>query len=204
MSVLLPWRVAGTYFEACNCEAICPCRRVGERLGGRSTYETCDFALSWRVLAGHAGALDVSGLNVVMAGSYSDDEPGSPWRVALYVDARAAPEQHHALAEIFLGRAGGTSLQNFAALIDDVYAIRRVHIELEHARRRQEIRVGQFVTVLASDRVESELPVSCSIPGHDRPGEEVVTKVQRVDDDPLRWSVTGRCGFATEFDYRSD
>jgi hypothetical protein len=31
-----------SYFEACNCEAVCPCRRLDERLGGRATYETCD------------------------------------------------------------------------------------------------------------------------------------------------------------------
>jgi hypothetical protein len=26
----------------------------------------------------------------------------------------------------------------------------------------------------------------------------------RVDDAPLVWEVAGRCGFATDFDYRSD
>jgi len=25
----MSWRIAGRYLEACNCEAICPCRRVG-------------------------------------------------------------------------------------------------------------------------------------------------------------------------------
>jgi hypothetical protein len=33
------WTIVGSYFEVCNCEAICPCRRVGERAGGRSTVE---------------------------------------------------------------------------------------------------------------------------------------------------------------------
>ena len=28
------WRVRGSYFEGCNCEAICPCRSVGGRPGG--------------------------------------------------------------------------------------------------------------------------------------------------------------------------
>ena len=42
------WRVAGSYFEACNCEAICPCRRQGgQKLTTGSTYGVCDFALSW-------------------------------------------------------------------------------------------------------------------------------------------------------------
>lgn len=46
------WAVAGSYFEACNCEAICPCRRVGERAGGRSVYGICQFALSWQISQG--------------------------------------------------------------------------------------------------------------------------------------------------------
>ena len=33
------WQLAGTYLEACNCEAVCPCRRIGGRAGGRSGGE---------------------------------------------------------------------------------------------------------------------------------------------------------------------
>src|SRR5271169_5241728 len=50
------WRIAGTYYESCNCEAICPCRRVNGRPGGRSTYGICRFLLSWRILAGFYAA----------------------------------------------------------------------------------------------------------------------------------------------------
>ena len=49
MSEYLPWRIADTYFESCNCEAICPCRTIGGRRGGRSTYGICFGALSWLV-----------------------------------------------------------------------------------------------------------------------------------------------------------
>jgi hypothetical protein len=35
---LSPWHVRGTYLEACNCDPICPCRRIGGRAGGRSTH----------------------------------------------------------------------------------------------------------------------------------------------------------------------
>ena len=75
----LAWAVAGSYFEACNCLPICPCRQVGGREGGRSTFGVCDFALSWSIANGHAGELDLAGRQVVMVGSYSDDAPGSPW-----------------------------------------------------------------------------------------------------------------------------
>jgi hypothetical protein len=72
--------VAGSYLESCNCEAICPCRRIDGVMGGRSTYGVCLGALSWLVRDGSANGVDLSGLGVVLATSYSDDEEGSPLR----------------------------------------------------------------------------------------------------------------------------
>lgn len=201
---LSSWRVAGTYVEACNCEAVCPCRAVGGVKGGRSTYETCDFALSWQILEGYADDLDLSGFGVVLAGSYADDEPGSPWRVSLYLDERAPTPEQDALETIFLGRAGGTSFDNFGRLIDLVYAVRPAAIELEHTRGRERFRAGQFVRVEGFRSVDAGSTVSCGIPGHDHPGTEMVTDLQLVDDGSLRWEVRGRCGFATDFDYVGD
>jgi hypothetical protein len=43
------WRLAGSYLEVCNCEAICPCRRIDGVKGGRSTYGECTGALSWHI-----------------------------------------------------------------------------------------------------------------------------------------------------------
>ena len=199
------WRVSGSYFEACNCDAICPCRRQGGRkLTTGSTYGVCDFALSWCITRGRLGQLDLSGFSVVLAGSYRDDEPGKPWRVCLYVDEQATPAQHEALMAIFLGRLGGTPSRNFAAAIGEVYAVRTAKIDLEHRPRRWFMRAGDCVLVRATVPVPSDLPVSCGIPGHDHPGEELQTEVMRVEDGPLRWEVHGQCGFASDFDYASD
>jgi hypothetical protein len=200
------WRVAGSYFEACNCDAICPCRRQGgQKLTTGSTYGVCDFALSWRITEGRSGDLALSGLSVVLAGSYRDDEAGKPWRVCLYVDERANPAQREALAQIFLGRSAGTARSNFAKAIGEVYAIRPAKIELEHTPRRWFMRASDYVVVRATTPVPSALgAVSCGIPGHDHPGEEVVADLMKVDDGPLQWEVSGRCGFAADFDYSSD
>ena len=101
MRIPLEWAVAGSYFEACNCEAVCPCRKVGERAGGRSSYGICQFVLSWQIRRGRADEHPLDDLAVVMAGWYADDEAGSPWRVSLYLDERASQQQHDALAGIF-------------------------------------------------------------------------------------------------------
>ena len=197
------WEVAGSYFEACNCEAICPCRRVGERAGGRSTYGVCQFALSWLISRGRADRAPLDDLAVAMAGWYDDDEPGKPWRVSLYLDERASSEQHAALAAIFLGRAGGTALRNFAGAIGTVHAVRRARIELSHVPRRWAIRADTYLTVRAERPVDADGPVACGIPGFDQPGQEVIAGTFRVHDAPLSWDLHGRCGFATDFAYHS-
>ena len=83
-----PWHVSGTYFEACNCLPICPCRRIGSTEGGRSTFGTCYGTLSWHITYGRVGDVDLSGLSTALSLWYRDDEPGSPWQVILYVDGR--------------------------------------------------------------------------------------------------------------------
>lgn len=197
------WRVAGTYYEACNCEAVCPCRRQGDRRGGRSTYGVCDFVLSWSIEAGAAGELSLAGRHVVMAGSYDDDEPGSPWSVVLYLDDRCYPRQHQALSDIFLGRAGGQTFANFARAIRTVKAVRTASITLDHTTHRERIGVERYVTVRTRAPFDHRERVSCGIPGHDRPGQELVVELMRVQEQDLSWQVRGRCGFASTFDYRS-
>ena len=199
------WHVSGSYFEACNCDAICPCRwQGGVKLRPGSSYGSCDFALSWHVIAGHAGELDLAGFSVVMAGNYGDDEPNKPWRVALYVDERADDARRAALADIFLGRVGGTSRKNYGARIAEVYAVRPARIELDHRPRRWWFRAEQWVEVRYGGPIEQDKPVTCGIPGHDRAGEEIVAEVLKVNEAPLLFELRGRCGFASDFDYRAD
>ena len=58
--------------------------------------------------------------------------PSTPWDVVLYVDADAGDEQLAALADIFLGRAGGTVARPYGPAIGEVYAVRPTRITLQH------------------------------------------------------------------------
>jgi hypothetical protein len=198
------WRVTGSYFEVCNCDAICPCRRRGGlKLSTGSTYGVCEFALSWFITSGQSGSMSLDGRAVVLAGRYCETDPGKPWTVCLYVDDGASHGQQYALADIFLGRRGGTPMENYGRAIGEVVAVRLAAIQLEHRPGRWFMRAGNYVTAKAVATVNSELPISCGIPGHDHPGHEVLADVMRVDDEALSWEVHGRCGFATDFDYSS-
>jgi hypothetical protein len=75
-------RVRGSYFEGCNCEAICRCRSVGGRPGGPSSFGECFGALSWYIHHGHADGLDLSGLRTVLSIRYLDRVQPRMMRVA--------------------------------------------------------------------------------------------------------------------------
>jgi hypothetical protein len=107
-SVPVDWRVRGSYFEGCNCEAICPCRSVRGVPGGPSTYGECYGALSWHVHEGQADGVDLGDHLVVMTLRFDKVQTSTRWEVVLYVDDRSNDEQAAALSAIFLGRAGGT------------------------------------------------------------------------------------------------
>ena len=205
------WRVRGSYFEVCNCYAPCPCHHHGGRPGQRSQYDTCDFALSWRIQDGHYGPHDLRGLHVALAGRWDKTERAKPgaaitgpsWRVILYVDDRAMLEQRTALSSIFLGLSGGTPLENYAKAIGEVYAVKPARIELDHTPGRESLRIGESIWAATARAFHVDETVTCGIPGHDRPGQELVATLMRVQDEPFRWTVTGRCGFSTDFDFRS-
>ena len=202
----MTWRISGSYLEACNCEAICPCRRIGGRPGGRSTYGECFGALSWIVEEGQAGAVDLADMRVVLATRYHDDEPGSPWTVALFVDARGDQRQRHALEEIFTGRLGGTPSKQFPWVFKpaDLQGVEAVDIDIDHTAGRGWFKAGDKVEVHAREPVPDQETVTCVIPGHHRPGRELVSDSIDVDAAPVVFSVRGRCAYETTFDYSSD
>jgi hypothetical protein len=199
----MSWRIRGSYFESCNCDAICPCRKINGVLGGRSTYGECMGVLSWMIEEGAADDVDLSGLPVAMAVRYSDDEAGSPWTWVLYLDAQASDEQRAALEGIWSGRLGGDALTHFpwARKASELVAVRPVAIDIDHTRRRQRLRIREHISVRIRDRYDGDETVTCIIPGHDRGGEELVTDELLVEDEQLRFSYTGTCGYGATFDY---
>ena len=206
MSEYLPWELSGTYLESCNCEAICPCRTIGGRKGGRSSHGICLGALSWAIERGRAGELALSGLNVVLALRYSDDEPGSPWTFWLYLDDRGGERQREALTEIFLGRLGGTPLKQFpwAWKPSDLLGVRAAPIDIDHTPGRGWFRAGGQVTVRIREPVPEQETVTCVIPGHHRPGREVYADILSVEDGELEFEFSGKCGYESSFNYSSD
>ena len=200
-----PWHVTGSYFEACNCLAICPCRRRG----GRQDHRPDLRRLRLRAfVAGAAGIVRPPPARrsrgdhgrLVPAG-----RTGPPWRVCLYVDERATPDQHVAVAE-HLHRPGrghcASQLRRRSSARSTPCGARTSSSII--AATTGACAPTTTSSVSGATPVESPLAISCGVPGHDRPGEELRTEVMQVNDSPLIWGVQARCGFATTFAYQSE
>ena len=150
----MSWRVGGSYFESCNCDPICPCRRIDGVPGGRSTHGECLGVLSWVIDRGHADEVSLDGLAVALATRYHDDEPGSPWSFVVYLDECADDAQRQALEAIYTGALGGDALTHFPWAWKEAVriAVQPVEIEVSHEPRRQWLRIRDHVSVRIRDR----------------------------------------------------
>ena len=164
------WHVRGSYFEACNCEAICPCRSVGGRPGGPSSFGECFGTLSWHIHDGRADGIDLSDLRTVMSLRYVDRvQPSTHWEVVLYVDQGADAAQHAAIADIFLGRAGGTVAKLYGPAIGEVLAVRPARITVQHTAPRKRIGVVGYLGVDAEGRPPSPATSGAASPASTTP-----------------------------------
>jgi hypothetical protein len=199
------WHIAGDYFESCNCDAICPCRIVDGRAGGRSTHGVCLGVLSWLIRKGSADTVDLGGLSVAFVIRYDDDEPGSPWSFVVYVDERGTQAQRAALAEILTGRRGGDDILRlpWVRKASELMDVRPAPIDLRVGENGQQLHVGSAIDVRASRRFETDERVSCVIPGHHIAGNEYYADRLVVHDEPFEWDLAGTCAFVSTFAYSS-
>ena len=199
MSAKSSWVIAGSYYESCNCLAVCPCRRLNGESGGDSNYGLCQFVLSWWIRQGQSRGIELAGLKVAMAGFYEDAIAGKPWTIKLFIDEIANDEQFGELQHIFLGRAQGNMAftSNIATIVD----VERAAVALGHEPGHEKILIGNIGSSRAIRKASYDGTVTCGIPGHDRPGTEYVAELS-MRDGPFQWDYEERCGFATNFEFR--
>ena len=99
------WQISGQYFEACNCDAVCPCPTSG--LAAPPTKGHCDAGLVFHVERGEYGGTRLDGLSFAVLLHTPGPMIQGNWTVGVIVDAQASPAQRDALAAIASGRSGG-------------------------------------------------------------------------------------------------
>jgi hypothetical protein len=129
----------GTLLEACSCAAPCPCWIGDDPDGG-----TCDAFIAYHVDRGQVRGVDVSGLSLVLVNQIPGNVLAGNWRVVIYVDDKATPEQQQALLDAFGGKLGGAPA-DLAALLGEIVAVHPVPIEHLVEGGKGTIRVGNAV-----------------------------------------------------------
>jgi hypothetical protein len=135
----MAYRLQGSLLEVCDCNVLCPCW-----IGEDPDNGTCDSALAYRFDTGTIDGVDVSGLVLGLAAHIPGNVLKGNFRVILFVDERATPQQQHALVQAFTGKLGGP-LADYAQLFGEVVGIERVAIAFEVEQGKGRLRIGTVV-----------------------------------------------------------
>ena len=162
----MSFSVEGDYFETCQCDVSCPCIWLKP-----ADKEECDVILAWHVSKGEKDGVDLSDMNAVLAVHSPKQMTDGGWKVALYLDDRATPEQSEALGAVFSGQAGG-HLAGLAPLIGEVAGVAPAAITFDRSNGSLHAEVAGVLTMSAEE-----------IKGLDGENPPVIT-------NPLLWAIT--------------
>jgi hypothetical protein len=142
----MSFSVEGDYFEVCNCDVSCNCVWLGA-----ATNDNCELLIAWHVTSGSKDGVDLSGLNAAMAVHTQKRMTDGGWKVAVYTDDRATPEQSEALGAVFSGGAGG-HLAGLAPLVGEVAGVEPATIRFSKSDDSRRAEVAGAIS-MASDQV---------------------------------------------------
>ncbi len=196
----MSWKVSGSYFEACNCEAACPCVFLGPPTTGE-----CTALVAWHIDSGEYEGQSLDGLNVALAVDSPGNMATTPWRVALYLDDKASESQQEALGAIFSGAAGGHP-GALAAHIGEVAGVAVAPITFSGDDSTRSIRIGDIADVKIA-AMAGQGGAQVTVENHPlaiAPGYEVVTsrtEHMRFADHGYKWELSATNGFFSPFAY---
>ena len=97
----MPWNLAGSYFETCSCDVICPCT-ASLSLG--ATNDRCKVVLVFNVRDGQVDGTDVSGLTVAAVCDTPKVMSEGNWRLASSSTGRHPTSRRRSSAACSRGR----------------------------------------------------------------------------------------------------
>ena len=136
----MSYQLEGRLLEVCTCNVLCPCW-VGEDPDGG----TCDGLLTWRVDKGTVNSVDVSGRTISLLCHIPGNILQGNWRVRVYIDDKATPEQKDAMLSVWTGKLGGP-VADFAKLVGEVIAVEQVPITFDMKGVDGIVKVGDSVS----------------------------------------------------------
>jgi hypothetical protein len=199
----MTWSVEGTYIEACNCEAACPCIFLSPPTEGE-----CSVLVGWHIDKGRHGDAVLDGLNAALIAFAPGNMKDGQWKVALYLDNRGDNKQQAALQGIFSGADGG-HIANLGPLIGQVLGARPAKISFSESAHRQyrfEVDGAASTEIVA---IQGQGGGTTEIKGQPlaiSPGQPVTVSRSthlKIDDFGIKCDVGGRNGFFAPFAYQN-
>ena len=136
----MAYQLEGRLLEVCTCNTLCPCW-VGED----PDYGTCDGVLSWQIDRGTVNGVDVSGHNLTILTHIPGNILKGNWRVVVYIDDKATPEQQDALLGVWTGKLGGP-VADLAQLVGEVLGMERVPVTFAVEGAKGTMKYGDYAT----------------------------------------------------------
>jgi hypothetical protein len=195
------WKIDGTYFESCNCDAVCPCIFTSAPTTGE-----CTALVAWHIDEGSHGDLSLGGLNVALAAYSPGHMLETPWKVALYLDENASVAQQEALTAIFGGQAGG-HMAALSPLIGEVLGVKSASIDYQANGRKRSMQI-EGLAEMAIEGIPGQGDADATVSNHpvaivpNFPG--VVAKSQKMSyqDYGYSWELSGKNGLYSPFSYQ--
>lgn len=198
----MSWRMEGTYFESCSCDAVCPCTWSG--LTARATQDRCRALLAYHIADGDIDGVNVSGLTFALFLDTPALMGEGNWRVGAFLDAAANDEQAAKLGEVISGQAGGP-LAMLAPLITEMLGVERVPIDYKEQGRVHSLRIGDAAELTVEDFVAGENVEPVKLTNIFHPSGSTLTvapaAAARMSTFGIDWGRAGESGFSAPFSW---
>ena len=193
----MSWSIAGTYFETCSCDVVCPCT-ASLSLG--ADLDRCKVVLVFHITRGEVEGADVGGLTVAAVADTPKVMTEGNWRLGVYIDSAASDEQAGKLGGVFSGALGGP-MEALAPLIGENLGAERAPIEVREEGLRHSVRIGDAVDFEIEDivpfGVETGQPVRLTGIFHPAGPELTVARATRSRISAFGIEYTAKAGYST-------
>lgn len=135
----MAYKLEGKLLEVCNCNVLCPCW-----IGEDPDNGTCDTVVGYHIDQGTIDTVDVSGLTIALAAFIPGNILKGNWRVAVFIDDKASPQQQEALLNVWTGKLGGP-VADLAKLVGEVVTVQRAPISFKVSEGEGTLKIGDAV-----------------------------------------------------------
>jgi len=193
----MAWKLAGSYFETCSCDVVCPCTAS---FALPATKDRCRVVLVFNIEQGDIEGTDVGGLKVAAIADTPQVMAQGNWRLGVFIDAAASAQQAEKLGGVFSGALGGP-MAALGPLVSENLGVERLPIDVREEGLTHSVRIGDSVEFEVENVVplgaHDGQPVRLVGVAHPANSELNVARATRSSIEAFGISYEGKSAFTT-------